>query len=783
MTHPCSVPSVSVPLKSGAVLTIFAEKDIEQDSLLELRPEDALDEGEECIQLLEGCGYEYFLPDAGYEILRNSEIIRPSKAGRYHGRLEPNIYVGRLLLTVLQHGEVFDEVAVEVRSIKADYRSEYRTMLENITGRCVELLMSHSSPVTQRFTVDHDTPSRTLYQRFAFVKSIVDSDEFRNAVHRITAMPVTGWKHRVEERDIRRAGRITSSQLRQIATQSDRIELPENHPLRNHGILSVPARLTAVSKTDTVDIAENRFVRHALLEFQNFCAMVCDHIEYKGLGKQPVYAEAKALGDRLGQYLSHSVFRELSSLHTLPLNSPVLQRKEGYREILRVWLMFDLAAKLCWKALDDEQYQAGKRDIATLYEYWVFFRLLEVMGTVFSITPKETGKLIQETNDGMGLQLRQGRHMALSGVCTMNGRKLHVKFHYNRTFGRSEYPLKGSWTQQMRPDYTLSVWPQAFSEDEAEKQELIVHIHFDAKYKVDGLRYLLDENVSLPEPEDFDSLPEEEQNKWLEAANQEKTEQKEGTYKRADLLKMHAYKDAIRRTGGAYILYPGSVSRKHRGFHEIIPGLGAFPLSPSNGDSGIEELRKFIAEVVQNLTNRASQREELSFYTYDVNRDEPSPSGVYEVLPEKYGSTRTEPLNKSTVLVGYYQPEQYDWIKESGLYNIRVDKKGGLEKYGAAETGAAYLLLHGSGGLVTGDLWKITGPAPVLMTKNELIARKYPKTPSRDAYLVYRIEPVSVYDFERGKWDIRLMRKTAGYGYTVPFAVTMLEFMKARVTD
>lgn len=778
MAHPCSVSSVAVPLKNGTCLKIFAEKGADQDSLLELEPDDALESGEELFQLMEGCGYEYELPP-GFEILRESEIIRPSRIRRNCGRLEPNIYVGRLCLTVLKDEDVFDKVAVEVRSIKADYRSEYRTMLEDITARCVELLMAHSSPVTQRFTVDHNTSSKTVYQRFAFVKSIVDSDEFRNAIHRITAMPVTGWKHTLEERDIRRAGRITSSQLRQIASKSDRINLSDDHPL--HRIGSVPARLTAISKTDTVDIPENRFVKHALQVFQNFCAAVCDHIEHKGLEKQPVFAEAKALEDRLGEYLSHSVFRELSRPHTLPLNSPVLQRKEGYREILHVWLMFDLAAKLCWNALDDDQYHAGKRDVATLYEYWVFFKLLDVLNAVFSINPKETEKLIQPTKDGMGLQLRQGRHVALSGECAMNGRKLNIRFHYNRTFGKSDYPGAGSWTQQMRPDYTLSVWPKDFSESEAEKQELIVHIHFDAKYKVDGLKYLINGSLSQAEPDDFDSLTEDEQDKWLEKANAEKTEQKEGTYTRADLLKMHAYKDAIRRTGGAYILYPGSVQYRREGFHEIIPGLGAFPVSPSATDSGTEELSKFIVAVVQNLTNRASHREELSYYTYDVNRDKPDGSAVYEPLPEKYGAIRSRPLNRTTVLVGYYQTEQYDWIKESRLYNIRLDKKGGLEKYGAAETGAVYLLLHGSGNLVSGDLWKITGAAPTPMTKDELVAKKYPKAPSRDNYLVYEIEPVAAPEFAGSKWDIRLLRKTSGYGYTIPFAVSMAEFMKAKV--
>jgi predicted component of viral defense system (DUF524 family) len=40
----------------------------------------------------------------------------------------------------------------------------------------------------------------------------------------------------------------------------------------------------------------------------------------------------------------------------------------------------------------------------------------------------------------------------------------------------------------------------------------------------------------------------------------EKAENRKGIYKNADLLKMHAYKDAIRRTGGAYVLYPGDKS-------------------------------------------------------------------------------------------------------------------------------------------------------------------------------------------------------------------------------
>ena len=40
-------------------------------------------------------------------------------------------------------------------------------------------------------------------------------------------------------------------------------------------------------------------------------------------------------------------------------------------------------------------------------------------------------------------------------------------------------------------------------------------------------------------------------------------------------------KDAIRRTAGAYVLYPGAQNQNWQGFHEIIPGLGAFAIRPS----------------------------------------------------------------------------------------------------------------------------------------------------------------------------------------------------------
>ena len=86
------------------------------------------------------------------------------------------------------------------------------------------------------------------------------------------------------------------------------------------------------------------------------------------------------------------------------------------------------------------------------------------------------------------------------------------------------------------------------------------------------------------------------------------------TYNRADLLKMHAYRDAIRRSEGAYVLYPGEVTsvekdnKRWKGFHELLPGLGAFAIKPASDGSakGIEHLGKFLDEVLALLSNGVS---------------------------------------------------------------------------------------------------------------------------------------------------------------------------------
>ena len=731
------------------LLTLFSEN----SGYTILEKDDAIENGEALFQIKEGYAYEYVM-DNRFGLVQN-EIVTRSKVSKSTGRICPNIFVGTLLIEVLNltTNEKCGEFNLEVQSVKASYREDYRMMLEEITEKCHDLILQHSSLTSQKIESDYFRDPKTAYQRFAFVSSIINSLEFHDAVHKITLSPVTKWKEGESVKDIRAIKRFYSSTLRQISSVSNRIPLPEIHSLKEQ-FHSFPSKVKVKHKIETVDTPENRFIKYALMSFQSFCS----DFKSKLSDKSRITNETDLIIRKLEQFLSHSIFKEVSTPTTLPLNSPILQRKEGYREVLRSWLMFDLAAKLVWHGGEDV-YSGNKRDVAVLYEYWLFFKLLEIIKEVFQIEPKNIEDLIKETNDGLGLQLKQGRFLPIKGVYDAGTRKLNVEFSYNRTFnGDSRYPQSGSWTKDMRPDYTLSIWPFGLNAESAEKEELIAHIHFDSKYKVDNIRDIVGND------DDF---------------REEKLDQSRGTFKRVDLLKMHSYKDAIRRTAGSYVLYPGTDTGYTKiGFHEIIPGLGAFSIRPSKVNSGTIELTKFLREVVSHFLNRASQREKISLKAYETYREK-GEDVINESLPETFGINRNLIPDETFVLIAYYRKENLDWIIKNGLYNARTEKDRGSLRLGPREVGARYILLHSEGETKTGKLMKIVESGPRLFSKQTLIEKGYPSVPSLNYYLVYKVEEVKDKEFLNLNWDItKLEGFKGGRSSSLPFVITLSELMR-----
>ncbi|WP_288275969.1 DUF2357 domain-containing protein [uncultured Prevotella sp.] len=736
--------------------------------------EDAVDYGESRWQLQEGCSYEYELVSNNrrtYQFASEDEIVRFSHSPRHPnaGTLKTGIYVGSLSLSI-KDIELDCEIAkvnLEIKSVKAEYRTDYRKMLEDITAYYTDLVLMQGSPVTQKLEIDNDTPQQTLYQRYAFVRSIVESSAFQEAINKIVASPVRKWEETIVERNVSNVKRLSRKNMHQIASSRDRIPVFNGDEMGlPHGLNSVPRTLTVAYKRDTLDNQENQFVKFVLRSFSSFCS----ELRGKKNANDRLKSEIDKTMDVLNGHLSTLFFKQVSMPSQLNLNSPVLQRKEGYREILQAWLIFDLAAKLSWKG-GDNVYEAGKRNVAVLYEYWVFFKLLEVISRVFDIDPVSVNKLVKTDADRINLEIQQGKMTMIEGIYDAGNRKFNVRFYYNRTFAHTredeELYKSGSWTMNMRPDYTLSIWPGEISMEQAEREDIIVHIHFDAKYRVNKIDLGVDEAMN------------EEQ--LSEALLKEKKEQDEGIYKRADLLKMHAYKDAIRRTSGAYILYPGTVQRRLKGFHEIIPGLGAFCLTPSNYDEDLITLQVFLLKIVEHMLDRTSQRERMSYYTHNVYN---TPSKrIHEQMPEPVGENRDFLPDETWVVLGYVKDVQHlEWIRKTGLYNFRTGTQNGSVRLSRNLVSSRYILLHAKGESI--EFVRLADEGPRVFRRSDLLRMGYPPAKDEekkkdDIYIVYRLEPERTEpEWAQYKWKISNITNRTGNRVAIPEPVKLSELMK-----
>jgi predicted component of viral defense system (DUF524 family) len=772
-------------LSHGLILSLYP---IGKAKIYEIDEVEAEEFGEAIIQISESKRYEYTLSNPAYKLEKSPAIIPSNNTTSGQGNIVPGNYVGTLSLVAVKDEERIP-FELEVLATKLDnndleegYRKNYRSMVECITDKCTELLMQANSPVNQKFEPDFKQNSKTIYQRFSFVKSIINSQAFEESLLKIFTSPKTAWKNKEELSDIRSIKKFTNKNIKELLKGTNRIPLPSSHPLYRKGKFeSIPTKISSYQQEETLDTPENRFIKHAITTYLWFCEKCIDVFKTDSKDQK----EAKNLRNKLESYLNHSFFKMISRPTTLKLNSPTLQRKSGYRQILKSWLMYNLATKLIWKGGEDV-YEAGKRDIATLYEYWLFFILYDLFNKKFKFDTLEHNNkpyshLIAHTKDGLNLIIKSGQHTALSGVVIVKNRALNIKFSFNRTFSgyKDSYPKQGSWTTSMRPDYTLSIWPAELKEAKAEKEESMLHIHFDAKYKV--------ANFKIKTSQQDLKLSEEETKKDL---NEIKKQERAGIYKNADLLKMHAYKDAIRRTGGAYILYPGEKESRFKGYHEIIPGLGAFSLNPAHEAKDVAALSSFIDDVIEHLINRASQRENIAVKTYNIHKNN-TPNIVEDPIPEYINGKKIIP-DETYVLIGFSKNNtRLNWYKENSKYNFRMNDKKGSLIFLPKVVNATFLLLRESGKSQASILYKLKEGIRVF-SKEYLKELKHPEA-EKDHYLIYEFEKESedLKFFEGIKWNFKELdaykrtiegkniRSAAGE----PFTVSLTELMQVKIND
>ncbi|MCG0239430.1 MAG: restriction endonuclease-like protein [Firmicutes bacterium] len=540
------------------------------------------------------------------------------------------------------------------------------------------------------------------YQRFVFLKSLLADGTLDAAIHQILTSPHRAW---VPTEEWRRPGQhlpASAGVVRQLGAAGPRLlwpDAPSHLPMQ-----SLPEKFQVRRTKETLDTPENRFVKFALLRWQELAVQIYEALAQEA-PRYPVQRglrEVQGLLDFLDTFLAAKLFQEVGSLTFLPANSQVLQKRAGYRDVFRIFLQVEAAALLAWEG-GEAVYGAGQRDVAALYEAWAFLQLAQIVSR-FCHVPFDLASLIETRPDGLGVNLKQGTHKVLRGTLERLGRTLEVELWYNRTFGPAS---SGSWTRPMRPDCSLWIRPQG-----APPQVPGVWLHFDAKYRVDSLVELFGAAPAASEadPELDERIP---------------TVDGKGGPTRDDLLKMHAYRDAIRRTAGAYILYPGTENQQFTVYHELLPGLGAFVLRPTEAGAaaGQECLAEFLDAVFTHVASQVTHYERWRYWTQAIYQTPPALRTAVPALPDL-----PRPPADTLVLLGYVRDNDHlHWIRTNHLYELAVDERTGRLGLTARELAVDFVLLYGPP-LTEGELWQVAGE-PRLLTGQQVVELGYPYTP------------------------------------------------------
>lgn len=345
-----------------------------------------------------------------------------------------------------------------------------------------------------------------------------------------------------------RAMRSVFTRLERLVPVPDTVALAGNRlaeklsfgtPAKRH----FPATVAAPRGKLSFDTPENRFVKHVVSEC---LALVYRFVDHPKLHEE-LRRDCRIMLGILEEFAALPFIAEAGQLTSFQSPSQALAKADGYRELFVFW--DDLTEHVSLPAGNAlvRRLLEG-RNVATLYEYWVFIKIVQLIVEITGLKPTRPPH-VQRDELGESLSL---------GLSTPIGTKVIV--YFNSTYRRSNGT---AYSTPLRPDVIVQIGEALHA--------------FDAKYRL--VRFEVSESDA-----DDDGI----------------------TYKRADLYKMHAYRDAITGLCSANVVYPGTEfvfferNGKKRDSASTITdpdGVGAIPLRPTSADP-THHLKSMLASLI-----------------------------------------------------------------------------------------------------------------------------------------------------------------------------------------
>lgn len=525
------------------------------------------------------------------------------------GNLQFQNEVGLSTFEIRDGSKKLLEVTLEIFPAKLDYKNDYKKLLEEVNDEIYNLAFHFIRKTYLGAKVKLDgKPSRSEFYRLISKHF----DQFIQAVNRIERQP-----HHLLQKTYEK---VRGDQLNKLDSRSRSYlqkrphlftEVTNGIHINNKTLM--PAEGLRVKKELTFDTLENRYVKWMMERVKHKLYDLLDTLINRS-SRWETEPDADLLDkfnemiEKLEGKLKSPFWKGIKKLDRSIL-SLVLQMAPGYRDAFQIYLTVSKGLMLQGKL-----YQMSVKDVATLYEYWTFLKLGQILDKKYQLVSQD---IIQVNREGLFVNLQTNRS------ATRKYKHPYTKEEIILTYQKYESGLP---TIPQKPDTMLSIAKKG--------KDFTYNYVFDAKYRIDyaqeGSYY---------------------QNRYKHPGPLED-----------DINTMHRYRDSIvaynngpyeRTAFGAYVLFPWfneELYQDHHFYKSIDKvNIGGLPFLPNATDL----VERFVDRLIEKSPEEIQQEGIL-------------PRGTLE----EWNSNLDE-----KVLVGLVRGrEEYISYKQTGCYRIPVNK-------------------------------------------------------------------------------------------------------------
>nr|WP_156185696.1 restriction endonuclease-like protein [Bacillus sp. FJAT-27916] len=561
------------------------------------------------------------------------------------GNLNFQSEVGLTSFEIRLDGQTLVTVTMEIFPTKLDYQKDYRRLLDEVNEEIYNLAFHFIKKTYLQAGIKLDgTPSQTEF--YQLIRK--HYNQFIQAIQRIEQMPhhtLVQEYHRVRGDQL---GKMDSTTRRYLQKRSNLwVDVKDGIPI--HGRNLMPTSGIKGKKEIVYDTNENRYVKWMMGRLVDKLEDLIQSIEQqmKKWNKTEeidveLISRVRQMIREIEQRKKNVFWRTISNRRSTLSSSLVLQMAPGYRDAFQLYLTISKGL-----ILRNSTYQMSVKDVATLYEYWTFLKLGQILARKYEQLDQTIVKV-----DRSGLFVNLDKTKSATRIFQ------HPVTHERIELVYQKYPGKLP-TLSQRPDTMLSIQKKGKAYD--------YNYVFDAKYRID---------YALP-----DSYY---QRNYQTAGPMED-----------DINTMHRYRDAIvsslngpyeRTAFGAYVLFPWNNEDEYRShhFYESIGrvNIGGLPFLPN----ATEMVEQFVDRLIEKSPEELQKEGILPIGT----KEEWESSLMVKVL---VGLVSSQEMHKDYIRTKRYKTpisalkKGWQEVKYIALYvKAGIAEWNGIKEYGAIES-------------------------------------------------------------------------------------------------